>query len=119
MTDRAITKEALLSGLRDIRLPEPGPMDMLGNVTATVALASIAALLIVGAWRLLSSPRLREGSQRAPDLAHLPEPERRVALLHMLKARAPERYAALRSQLYRPDGDLDLATLEAEVARHV
>ncbi|MCR9147841.1 MAG: hypothetical protein NXH74_11660 [Rhodobacteraceae bacterium] len=119
MSDRAISKEALLSGLRDIRLPEPGPMDMLANVTATIALASGAALLIVFVWRLLSSPRLPDTPPSTRDLDHLPDAERRVALLHMLKARAPDRYAALRSRLYRPDGDLDLATLEAEVARHV
>ena len=119
MSDRAISQEALLSGLRDIRPPQLAAMDMAADLAATVAMASGAALLVVLLCKALSTPRRAPAPPGPRDISALPDAERRVALLHLLKARAPDRYAALRARLYRPDGDLDIATLEAEVARHV
>lgn len=115
MSDRAISKDALLASLRDIRLPEAAWGDLVSNVTATLALASLSALCLVGLFRLLSRPRTRH----APAPVKHADTDRRVALLHQLKNHAPGRYAALRSRLYRRDGGLDLETLEAELDRHV
>lgn len=115
MREGAISKDALLASLRDIRLPEAGSADLVSNLTATLALASVLALLLVGLFQLLSRPGQHQDATRET----LSDAERRLALLRLLKDRAPERYAALRPRLYRPDGDLDAATLEAEVARHV
>lgn len=119
MSERAISKEALLASLRDIRLPEAGAGDIISDLTAMIALAGVTALLFVGLFRLLSHPRLSGKKMQAHSIAQLPEAERRLALLHLLKDRAPDRFAELRARLYRPDSDLDTATLEAEVACHV
>ena len=60
-------------------------------------------------------------SLRAQILAmtDMPDDTRRVALLHLFRDAQPERYAAIKGALYQPGGGVDIATLEAEVARIV
>ncbi|MEM8951038.1 MAG: hypothetical protein AAGC99_17090 [Pseudomonadota bacterium] len=119
MTDRALSEEAMLQALSDIRLPADAAGGALGDMAAAIAMAGIFALLIGGAIRLMSRKRTKE---RAPSLADIlealqdkPEAERRLALLHLLKARAPDRFEALRTGLYRRDAAGDIDELEAEV----
>lgn len=121
--DRAMSVEALLAGLQDIHLPASAPGGLMAEVAAALALACLAALAVSAVLRIVSrhgpraaGPSLRTELRRAMDL---PEPERRVALLHLLKRHAPERFAQLRAALYRPDGGLDAQALEAELNRHV
>ncbi|MCV3274054.1 hypothetical protein [Roseobacter sinensis] len=119
MTDRALSEEAMLASLRDIQLPAEAAGGLVADLAATVGLAGLVALILAGLIRLLS--RSAQRPQRRDPLAEsraLPEAERRVALLHLLRARAPERYAAIRGEIYAPGGGVDLATLEAEVRRH-
>jgi hypothetical protein len=123
MTDRAMSESAMLASLRDITLPDLTTAAIAADVAVTVGLAALAALLVAGLLRLVSlrrrPARLNGIEQTLARLRAEPEGARRVALLHMLRAQAPERYAELRGALYRPDGGIDTDALEAEVARRV
>ena len=121
MSERGLSEEAMLSGLRDIRLPVEAAGGTLAEFTAVVALAAAAALVLGVLVRPFSQKQalVREPSllERIDALAEESEDGRRVALLHILKAHAPDRFAALHGALYRPGASLDLANLEAEVRR--
>lgn len=123
MTDRALSEAAMLTSLRDVRLPAEAAGGMAADLAATVALAGCAALLIATALRLLSLRKRSDTSDTLADqlarLSALPEADKRVALLHVLRAHAPERYRALRGALYQPTGGVATTTLEAEVKRLV
>jgi hypothetical protein len=118
--ERALT---LLAGLRDIRLPDEAAGGTVAELAAAVALGAVAALVVAGGVRLIGQraghvPPAPEGDP-LDTLSALSGDDRRVALLHLLRARDPDRYACLRQCLYRRDGALDLATLEAEVRGRV
>lgn len=122
MTERALTEDALLAGLRDIHLPAEGAGGTIAELAAAGAFACALALLFAALLRALS---LRRRSVAAPSLRArieasraLPEAERRVALLHLLKERDPTRFHALKQGLYRADSTLDADTVAAELARH-
>lgn len=123
MSDQPLSEEAMLQSLRDMRLPAEAAGGVLAEVAVVVGVAALAALCLVGLLRLVSERRARPrpAPAEAPLAAilELPEGERRVALLHYLRDHAPQRFAALRGELYRPDGALDLAALEAEAGRSV
>lgn len=121
MSERALSETAMLSSLRDIDMPAVAAGGMAADIAVTVGLAALAALGVSAVLRLLSLHRaappgngLRE---RLDALAAAPEDERRIALLHLLREHAPERYAEIRGTLYARNGGIDTATLEAEVAR--
>jgi hypothetical protein len=121
--DKSFSEETMLASLRDIRLPGDAAGGHLAELLVSVGLASLGALICVLVLRMVFSPRphrtrTRSLSQEVDDLRALPEKARRVALLHILKRHAPERFQALSKDLYAPD-ELDLARLEAEVARLV
>lgn len=119
MTDGALSESAMLTSLRDIHLPAEAAGGLAADLAVTVGVAGCAALLIAAAFRMVSLKQRHTGSETAQDrrarLAALPEAERRVALLHLLRAQDPQRYAAIRGALYQPGGGIDIATLEAEV----
>ena len=119
MTDRALSEEAMLAGLRDIHLPTEAAGGDASDMAAAVALAGILVLVIGGALRRLSQKRTPRRTRRLSDsldeLKDTPEAERRVALLHLLKAHAPDRFEALRPHLYQRAFDKDAERLEAEV----
>ena len=121
MTEKAMSETAMLAGLRDIRLPAEAAGGWPADLAAAVALAGFAALLVGWAVLLVSSAqartRPRDLQYEISDLAALPDDDRRIALLHLLKDRAPDRFAALQEGLYRPEGGPDAARLQAEVAR--
>ncbi len=121
--DRAMSEAAMLASLRDIHLPDLAPGGMAADIAVTVGLAGLAALLVGALLRLVSLRRkVRPRDTLRAELArlkHEPDAARRVALLHLLRARAPERYAEIKGDLYRPRGGIDTKTLEVEVARLV
>ncbi|MFA3916354.1 hypothetical protein [Ruegeria hyattellae] len=123
MKDTALSETAMLASLRDIRLPPDAPGGMVAELAVAAGLAGLGAVLVVGFLRLLSNRRAvaqEPGpTDRMAALADKPEAERRVALLHLMRIHAPERYAAIRGDLYRREGGLDLKVLEAEVAHLV
>jgi len=122
MTDQAMSETAMLISLRDITLPAEAAGSLAVDIAATVGLAGIFALFIAGMLRLFS---MRRPAAVAPlrgqffAIREMPDDARRVALLHLLRQAQPERYAAIKGALYQPEGGVDIATLEAEVARLV
>ena len=120
--EQSFSEETLLAALRDIRLPEHAAGGGLADLLASIGLALVAALLAVALARMILErrPPLRKVSlaDKITRAQALPEEPRRVALLHLLKAHAPDRYQSLASDLYAPNR-LDLARLEAEVTRLV
>lgn len=123
MAGDAAREQALLAGLHDIRLPVEAAGGALAEIAAVVAIGALAALLVAGLLRLIGRRvgRARQAPVAEPldQLSGLAAQDRRVALLHLLRARDPERYARLRQSLYRRDGALDLAALEAEMRGRV
>lgn len=122
MTERSMTEEAMRASLQDIRLPAEAAGGTLADIATAIGLAALLALVVLAALRLFG---LRRRTGRAPSLSDriasimaLPEDPRRIALLHLLKDRDPQRYAALAGQglLYRPEG-IPLAAIEDEVRR--
>jgi hypothetical protein len=118
MADRALTEEALFAGLRDIRLPDQAAGGVLAEVLAALALGLVVAVVLGLVLRMLTLAR-PVAATAATDVSTLPEEEQTLALLRILKANAPERYAALRGRIYQAGGLPDLAELRQEVARHV
>ena len=120
MSGRALSEEAMLASLQGLDLPAEAAGALAGDLTVAVGLGALAALAVALLLRLVS---LRGRPARAPTLRQLvdaaralPEAERRLQLLHLLRARAPERYRALAHDLYRPDSDLTAERLERELA---
>jgi len=122
MSEQAMSKEALLKSLVDIELPSQAAGGALAEFSAVIAIAAFAALFLAGLLRLFSrrvqTHKPSEKDALAQILA-LPEQERRLGILHWLRAQHPERYAAISNELYRPNAGPDLATLEAEARAHV
>ncbi|MGC3940651.1 hypothetical protein ACOTTU_22860 [Roseobacter sp. EG26] len=121
MTDRALSEAAMLSSLRDIRLPADAAGGIVAELALIVGLSALAALLVAGMLRLVSlrerAPVPQTLTDRLAELRGLREGDRRVALLHLLRSHAPDRYAEVASNLYAPGNELENDALEAEVAR--
>lgn len=120
MSGAPLSEAAMRDSLLDIRLPPGGAVEAVADVLVSAGLAGCAALVVIGGLRLAFTRR-RSGATpgveaRIAALAELPEDARRVGLLHLLKEVAPERYDALRLNLYRRDVEIDV---EAEVRAHV
>lgn len=103
MTERALSETAMLAGLRDIHLPAEAPgagaPDLLAAAGLGLSLALIVALLL----QVVTERWSREGPAAPP-----PAPLTRLEALHRLKARRPDRFAAMRPLLYRRGGRPDL-----------
>jgi hypothetical protein len=123
MSDDPERAQTLLAGLRDIRLPVEAAGGTVAELAAAVALSAVAAVVVAGGARQIG--RRAGHVPPAPEanpldaLSALSGDDRRVALLHLIRARDPDRYACLRQRLYRREGALDLAALEAEVRGRV
>ncbi|MEY8828468.1 hypothetical protein AB9K34_08615 [Sedimentitalea sp. XS_ASV28] len=119
MADRALTREAMLNGLHDIRLPAEAAGGLAAELLATIGLALAIALLIGIALRAMSRPRQARpepgAAERLAALRDLPPSERQIALLHLLKAERPDAFRHLSDRLYAPGGLPDVETLETEV----
>ncbi|SNR67092.1 hypothetical protein [Puniceibacterium sediminis] len=119
MADSALSKEAMLEGLRDIRLPGDAPGGLVAEGLAALACGLLLAVLIGVILRVVTRVRPRRAVPEDPfrSIGALAEEDQRLALLRMLKARAPERYAVLAQDLYQPGGLPDVGALWAEVRR--
>ncbi len=113
---------AMLAALRDIRLPADAPGGTIAGIAAAVAFGGLAAIAVALVLRLAS--RRRRGTARAPlaasldRLAGAPEDLRRIELLHLLKASAPDRFEAIAAELYRPGPGVTSERLEQELRGH-
>lgn len=116
MTDRAISKDAMLQALRDIHLPEDAAGGTLGEILAVLAIAGFGALLVAFLVSTFSRSNTTNEPLTVVDhlnlLSDLPPDERRVALLHLLKAENPAKYQALKQGLYRPNSQFDAHQIE-------
>jgi hypothetical protein len=118
VADRALTEEAMLAGLHDIRLPGEASGGLAAELLAAAGIGIFAALLAAALLMLVTGTR-----RDATAVSETPAGEidaggaaaRRRALLRRLKREDPERFAALAGDLYRPGGLPDLAALEAAV----
>lgn len=122
MNEGGMSQEALLKSLVDIELPSHAAGGRFAELLAAVALATFAALLVAGLLRLFSRKQQDTAPSEKDRLAGilaLPEKDRRVALLHWIRAKDPERYHAIASNLYRPNAGPELSVLEAEAAAYV
>lgn len=121
MSGNAISKEALLAALQDIRLPNSAAGGTIAELAAIVAFGGLAALITTSVLRALSLQRRKLSTEPSEPWATqetAADPSaRRLAALRQLKARAPERYARFADALYRPDGHPTLEQIEAELAR--
>lgn len=121
MSGQALSETALQAGLRDIRLPADAAGGIVAELAAAIALATVAALVIGLISRLFlgRKPRIVANSlaRQLAELDALPEAERRIALLHLLKSHDPPQFATLRDSLYRPDVGPDASALRAALAR--
>ncbi|ETX14238.1 hypothetical protein OCH239_03985 [Roseivivax halodurans JCM 10272] len=113
MAERALSEEAVVAGLQDIRLPEDAPGGVIAEMLAGAGLGLSLALLVGLALRTFAPVR-GPAAEAAPVSG---ETARRRALLLELRERRPEVYARLRRDLYRPGGLPDVAALETELAR--
>lgn len=122
MADRALTREAMLNGLHDIRFPAEAPGGLIAELLAVIGVALIGAVLIGLIMRSVTLPRKKATEPGLQDrlaaLAKLPDNERQIALLHLLKSQRPDAFRKLSAKLYTPGGAPDVSALEAEVARH-
>ncbi|MFK7762464.1 MAG: hypothetical protein AB8B62_04325 [Roseobacter sp.] len=123
MTERALSETAMLASLRDIKLPVDAAGGVIAELAATVGISGLVALGVAGVLRVISLKRAEKNGKPLQNhrdaLVDLPDADRRLALLHLLRAHAPERYAQVRASLYRPSGGVETAELEAEVNRLV
>ena len=122
MTDRAISQEALLQGLRDIHLPPEIAGGGIAQVLAAVAIGAGLALLIGGVLRLFSmrlvTAKPATVAERIVAARDLPSDAQKIALLHLLKDVSPERYQALTQGLYQPNGTPDAHQIEKELRQN-
>jgi len=120
MTGGAMSREAMLASLGDIRLPAEAAGGMLADFAAAIGLAALAALIVVailrGAGTKRATHRLPTLAERRSAVEALSGETRRVAMLHLLREAAPDRLAAFGDRLYRPGG-VAVEEIEQEVAR--
>lgn len=123
MTDSALTHDDLIAGLHGMRLPDAAPGGLLADLAAAGAVGLLAGCVLALLFSLVSRPhpaaRQPSLADRLDALARLPEADRTVELLHLLREHDPDAVRALRDQLYRRDAPLALADLEDRVRRHV
>lgn len=121
MADRALTEEAVLAGLQDIRLPHTAPGGFIAEVLAAGGLGLCLAFLVATLLRhtfLSRGEAWRIGSPSDPPVAQpISGSERHLALMATLKEKRPEAFGEICARIYEPGGLPDMATLEAEVQR--
>ncbi len=115
MAERALTEEAMLAGLNDIRLPSSSPGGLAADLLAAAGLGIAAALLLAALLRLVTRARMARPARADPGERELDEGTEdacRRAALRRLKRDDPARYANLAADLYRKGGLPPLEALE-------
>ncbi|WP_172331069.1 hypothetical protein [Mangrovicoccus sp. HB161399] len=119
MTGAPASEAAMLAALRDIHLPLAAPGGTVAEIAAAVAVGGAAAIAAALLLRLATRRRPRPAPETLAAsldrLAGAPEDVRRIELLRLMKARAPDRFAALCPDLYRPGPVLASELLEREL----
>lgn len=118
MSDGKISEAQMLASLHDIELPAQALGGQIPELFMIIGIAGLSGMLLALLVRTVFTHSRNAGSdtqRRLRQIHKLPEPERRVALLHLLRDRAPDRYASYQDKLYHSDGGIDLVRLEREV----
>lgn len=115
--ERAISEEALLQGLADIRLPAHAAGGIAAEILAALGLGLALALCLGLVLRLVMIRTVARPPTDSGDALPEDDEARALALLRRLKARDPERARALAPDLYRPGGLPPVARLEDALAR--
>lgn len=122
-SDAALSEQTLQASLRDIRLPgEVAGAGVIDLVLVAGLAGCLAVVLLVGLRFVTGArqPAPTQGLERQLDqLDTLTSDQQRVALLHLLRRHAPERYRQITGDLYKPGMLTDLARLRDEVRRCV
>ncbi len=115
MTERALTEDAMLASLHDIRLPSDAPGGLLAEALAAgglgLLLASGVAALVVLLTRL-NTAALAKTDTNSGESGAVGDDARRRRLLRQLKDAQPERFAKLAQDLYRKGGLPEIDALE-------
>lgn len=116
MADLALPLDEMLTGLRDIRLPVDAPGGLMAEIIVMLGFGALLALGVALALRMITTQRPPR-SGHAPDLntqiktlRALPEDQRAMALLHLIRQRAQG--DALPAGLYTQGGIPNSETLE-------
>lgn len=120
----AISEATLLAGLYDIRMPAAAAGGLTANIAVAVGLGLICAVAVSTVLVIFRRPNDRPAppvdfADRIDRLRLLPDHERQVALLHLMRSAAPEAMPADPEALYRPGGLPAVTALEAELLRRV
>jgi len=119
MATGGLTTEDLANSLQDIRLPDAAAGGLLAEILAALGVGLLLAFCVGMIVRLVSrrrsAPRLATLAERIVALEDLPEPERALGLLHILKERDPQAAAQYGSAIYARGGLPDAATLKAAI----
>ncbi|MCY0096495.1 hypothetical protein [Hoeflea ulvae] len=118
MADDAVSAETMLVGLQDIRLPAEAPGGLAAELIAVIGLGLVLALAVSVLLKLVTRPPPKPAAElaladRIAALAALPEEDRALALLSLIRATAPDALPGLRASLYRRGGFPEAARLEA------
>ncbi|SFB12196.1 hypothetical protein SAMN05421688_3053 [Poseidonocella pacifica] len=120
MAERALTRDAVLQGLQDIRLPADAPggflAELLVALGAGLFFALLLAILARAVLRFQPKARPRTLSGRIADLRGLGPERQALGLLALVKQRRPEVYARYARDLYQADGMPSVEALERELA---
>ena len=114
MAEGALTREGVLAGLQDIRLPAEAAGGALAGVIAAVGLG---LLLASGVSLLAGLVTARRRADPAPPAPARSEEALQLALLAELKTAHPDRFARLADRIYRAEGMPSVADLTAELDR--
>lgn len=125
MAESTIPDE-MLAGLRDIRLPDIAPGGLIAEIAVAVGFGLLVGCVFSFLLPLISR-NTRETAISLRDqlslISTLPEPERSIALLHLIRQMNPEAAASLKDRLYRRDGfpgsgELEQMALTLEAGPH-
>ena len=116
MADGALTREGVLAGLQDIRLPAEAAG---GALAEALAAFGLGLLLASGIAMLTGLVTARRRTAPRPRASAPPRSEEalQLALLAELKTTHPDCYARLADRLYRPGGMPSVADLTRDLGR--
>lgn len=121
MADRKLTADDLLAGLADIRLPAEAAGGLAAELFAALGLGLLLALAISAVLPLITKRKTvssrRSVRERIKAARALPDSERTIALLHLLKEKRPEIAERMNKTIYAPGGLPEPSVLEAELGK--
>lgn len=118
MAEDDFSKETMLEGLHDIRLPASAPGGLIAEMAVMIGVAMVCALLVSFllpvVFRRVKPPVAEPTiADKIAAAAELPETERAIALLQLIRTQKPEAMPVTSAQLYTAYAFPSVAQLEA------